>query len=252
MINAQFLDNQMTSASNTAARQPVVLVGTRTIDRIPTPGGIREAAGGPPTFVEPVLRAFGWQCLLVTGQTAVVDVIPRGEGEEVVISELPPIPLPAALTGAAIIFSPIMREIDIHRLPALEGLVVTDLQGFVRHPGAPSGHPDHDVDLLPLLRETQVVKGTPTELAALSAPSRLLLDHRILVLTRGRAGAQIVTGDEVVTIPAEPVSGVNTLGAGDTFLASFTAGLLDGATPAAAATAAARFTEAVLRRRRRR
>ncbi len=250
MIGAQAVNNQVTFANNGGQKQPIILVATVTVDRTATPDGILEVAGGPPNFAGPALNNLGWSYRLLTGQTAIVDVISRDGEEEVVIPALPAIPLPVSLEAPAIILSPIMREIDIYALPDLDGLIVADLQGFVRHPGIPSGRPDRDVDLRPLLQRVHVVKATRTELEALSEPSRRMLQDIMLVVTRGHAGAQIITRNDSVTIPAHPVSGVNTIGAGDTFLAAFTAHLLAGADPAEAGNAAARFTEAFLCKRR--
>lgn len=228
----------------------IILISTRTVDRVSTPDGIVEAAGGPPRFVVPALAHLGWDCQVITGAVATVEVVARDGGEEYVVPSLPAIRLPGRVRADAIILSPIMREIDIYRLPDLEGMVVADLQGFVRHPGVRSGNPDRNVDLTPLLRHVDVVKATAGELDALSRPSRAMLSDKMLVMTCGQQGALVIQGGTSATIPGRPVNGVPTIGAGDTFLAYFTARVLEGAAADEAARVAARLTEAFLKARR--
>lgn len=250
MINALGDGVQMTSDDEADSEPSIILVSTRTVDRVPTPDGILEVAGGPPRFVVPALETLGWRCRVVTGPLATVEVVVYSGGEEYVVPTLPLIHLPACLHADAIILSPIMREINIQRLPRFEGMVVADLQGFVRNPGVPSGRLNNNVDLTPLLGHVAVVKATTSELAALSKPSRAMLSGKVLLLTRGRAGALVIQGDRTATVESRTVSGVPTIGAGDTFLACFTGCLLNGATAEEAALAAARFTEAFLETRR--
>lgn len=250
MINVPGDEGQSGSADQTFPQRSIILISTETIDCISTPDGILEVAGGPPRFVVPALAALGWHCRLVTGALARVEVVMQAGGEEYIVPPLPRIHVPPCLRARAIILSPIMREINIHAIPHFEGTAVADLQGFVRHPGVRSGRPDRNVDLTPLLRRVDVVKATAGELDALSTSSRAMLRDKVLLLTRGREGALVIQGDHVAAIRPQPVSGVGTIGAGDTFLAYFTGSLLDGATPEEAAIAATRFTETFLEARR--
>jgi fructokinase len=80
---------------------------------------------------------------------------------------------------------------------------------------------------------------TPAQLAA-----RFIGDGRptqLLVVTRGRDGAEAVTRRARLSVPAVPVVVVDTVGAGDTFTAALLAGLADSGllSPAALATRAA-------------
>jgi len=66
---------------------------------------------------------------------------------------------------------------------------------------------------------------TPAQLAA-----RLLGGARatqLLVVTRGRDGAEVATRRSLFSVPAVPVTVVDTVGAGDTFTAALLAGLAD-------------------------
>jgi fructokinase len=77
---------------------------------------------------------------------------------------------------------------------------------------------------------------TPAQLAA-----RFIGDGRptqLLVVTRGRDGAEAVTRRTRLSVPAVPVAVVDTVGAGDTFTAALLAGLAGSGllSPAALAT----------------
>jgi fructoselysine 6-kinase len=62
---------------------------------------------------------------------------------------------------------------------------------------------------------------------------------RHVLVTRGKAGAILLSGGETFCAPAAPATVVDTLGAGDTFIARTLYGLLAGETPAAILAAAA-------------
>jgi fructokinase len=71
-------------------------------------------------------------------------------------------------------------------------------------------------------------------LDATAAPAKLLLELRarygldLVALTRGPHGALLVTRDEVIDQPGIPTEVVDTVGAGDSFTAALTIGLLRG------------------------
>jgi sugar/nucleoside kinase (ribokinase family) len=186
---------------------------------------------------------------LVTGGTAVVEVIPGPDGEKYVIPRLDPIPIPSPLLGDAIVLSPIMREIAPDSIPDVRGLLALDLQGFVRLPGDRAGGLDRDVDLAALLARVDVIKAADPELAALTPESRAAARSAIVLITHGDQGATIQQGERADRIEARPVPAPNTIGAGDTFLSAFIVALLDGNDTVTAGERAARFTEGVLRER---
>ena len=229
----------------------ITVVSTRTIDRVPDPatGGVREVPGGPATYLIRALERLGCEHRIITGQQALVDVIPGPEGEQYLIPLLEPIPLPARLTGDAVILSPIMQEIDPDVLPEVEGLLILDLQGFVREPGKTQSDVARHFDLTALLRRASLVKASENELARLTSESRDALTRTTLLLTRGASGALVRHPEGEHFVAARPVEVSNTIGAGDTFLAAFTNAMVRGAPFEDAGRQAARFTEQVLRER---
>jgi hypothetical protein len=232
------------------ARQRVTLVSTNTRDTMTLPGGGRQTIpGGPAFYIGEALRCLGLECELLTGAVAEVEVISTPRGEEYVIPEIPLIELPARLECAALVLSPIVREINPDGVPEVDGLLVIDLQGFVREPGVSSGEVTSKFNVATLLARADVVKASESEIDRLTDHSRQALAGTILLTTMGERGALVRCDDRECLVPARLVKTPYTIGAGDSYLAGFTAALLDGCTPIQAAEKAARFTENVLRQR---
>jgi hypothetical protein len=232
------------------ARHRVTLVSTNTRDTLTLQDGSRQTIpGGPAFYIGDALRRLGLDCELLTGDVAEVEVISTPHGEEYVIPALPPIRLPERFECAALVLSPIVREINPAAVPEVDGLLVLDLQGFVREPGVSSGEVTTKFDLANLLVRAHVVKASESELDRLTDASRAALAGTILLTTMGERGAVVRCDSRECLIPARLVETPYTIGAGDSYLAGFTAALLDGCEPIHAAEKAARFTEAVLRQR---
>jgi hypothetical protein len=229
----------------------ITLVSTRTVDHLPLPGGsgVRDLPGGPATYIGDAFRRLGRPFTLITGELADVQVLPAGEGQEYLIPALPPIPLPDRLEGPAAVISPIIGEVRPERVPPADGLLVIDLQGFVRRPGVPTGESAGLFELSGLLQRAQVVKASQSELGRLTPESLAALDGVLLLDTLGARGLILRDGRRQHRISGRPVEAAHTIGAGDTLLAGFVDALLSGHGPGAAARQAMDFTEAVLRER---
>jgi sugar/nucleoside kinase (ribokinase family) len=228
----------------------VILVSTRTIDRLPlSDGSVREIPGGPATYVAEAFRRLGRQFTLITGERADVEVIPGEDGQEYIIPALPPIALPPRLTASAVLISPIVGEVPPDAIPPVDGLLVVDLQGFVREAGRPTGVFSRPFDLTGILRRAHVVKGSTSELCRLTHESRRVLRHRLLLESRGGQGLVLHDGARDTRFDASPIASPHTIGAGDTMLAAFVDSLLTSNSPASAAREAVAFTETVLRER---
>lgn len=240
--------NERGQASHAAHR--VTLVSTRTRDTLTLPDGSRKTIpGGPANYIGEAFRRLGLECDLLTGEVADVEVISTSHGEEYVIPALAPIPLPVSLECAALLLSPIVREICPDAVPEVDGLLVIDLQGFVREPGVSSGDVTTKFDLTDLLTRADVVKASESELQRLTDSSRHALHGAILLTTLGERGALICCDHRERFVPARIIETPYTIGAGDSYLAGFTAAILDRSDPIQAAEKAARFTEDVLRQR---
>ena len=210
-------------------------------------GSCLELPGGPAHYIAHALRLLRRPHRVVTGEIVTVEVIPGPGGDQhYLIPELPRLVLPYPLSDAAIILSPIMNEIGGDSVPDVEGLLVVDLQGFVRLPGVPTSRLADDVDLCPLLSRAHVIKAAPDELKALDSRSRGAIEGRTLLLTRGSSGLTMRTPDDEIDIEVSPVRAAHTIGAGDTLLAAFVAARVDGAGNEQAIRSAVQFTQSML------
>lgn len=229
----------------------VTVVSSHTVDVFPGMNGQlgREVPGGPARYIVEALTRLGCQSQVITGGLVRVEVVPTSSGEEYVIPPVAPIELPESLPGDAVILSPVMEEINPSNLSTVSGLLVVDLQGFVRQPNRQSGQVNASFELSGLLRRASVVKASSREIELLSEASKDALQSSILVVTHGSEGAVIQSPDGQWEIAARPVPASNTVGAGDTFLAAFVYELLQRKSPPRAGEAAARFTESLLQER---
>lgn len=228
----------------------ITLVSTHTVDRIPGPNGAsREIAGGPAHYIGKALERLGCPWRLITGEMARVEVLFGPQGEDYIIPSLPRIQLPPRFATQAVILSPIMQEIDPQAVPPVDGMLVADLQGFVREPLTPFYRVRRTFSLERLLRRAALVKAHEAELERLDHPSRRALADTLLVITRGADGVLLRRGGEEEQVQVSAVEAAETIGAGDTFLAAMVVGLLDGQTPRDSAERAAQFVAEMLRER---
>jgi fructoselysine 6-kinase len=99
---------------------------------------------------------------------------------------------------------------------------------------------DHRRAIAPLCFLASVSGGDlPPETIAAIAGELLDAGAKWVLVTRGREGASLFTGANRFDVPAVPVEVVDTLGAGDTFIARVLYGLVGGETPEALLKAAA-------------
>jgi sugar/nucleoside kinase (ribokinase family) len=143
-----------------------------------------------------------------------------------------------------------MREIDPDAFPSVEGLLVVDVQGFVREPGVRTDQVKGPYHLAGLLGRAGLVKASDEELALLDAESTEALSKTTVLATGGSRGAKVLRDGQAIEIPVKRVEGVHTIGAGDIFLACMTWEMVRGKPAAEAALVSARFTEALLLERR--
>ncbi|MGH2441598.1 MAG: PfkB family carbohydrate kinase, partial [Chloroflexota bacterium] len=219
---------------------------------LPLPDGrIREIPGGPATYIGGALRRLGFACRMITGEHVLVDVLRGDHGEEYVIPAIPKIALPPTFDTEAVILSPIIREIDPDAVPEVKGMLVLDLQGFVRQPGRSSAEAAGEYELGSLLRRASVVKASPNELERLTEASRQAMPSTcLLVITHGVEGLTVRFDGGEQFLPALPIRAPYTIGAGDTLLAGIVTGLLQKRPPLEAVERSMRFTEVVLKERR--
>jgi len=150
--------------------------------------------------------------------------------------------VPAELRGAPVAFvGPVAAECERAFLAGLAARFVgVGLQGWLRTAEA-------DGRVVPALA-SEALDPPPVGAAVLSEhdhPDAEAIARRfaacgaVVAITRGSRGATVLWRDSRVDVPAAPASEVDSTGAGDVFGLVFTLRLAGGATPAAAAEAAA-------------
>ncbi|MCS7252215.1 MAG: PfkB family carbohydrate kinase [Anaerolineae bacterium] len=93
----------------------------------------------------------------------------------------------------------------------------------------PMGHHLAPDDLRVVLAIASVVLLTEEEAEALSMdPARIAREGPVVVIKRGPAGCQILTGEEKIDVPGFPVHAVDPVGAGDSFDAGLVYGWMKG------------------------
>jgi sugar/nucleoside kinase (ribokinase family) len=238
-------------AGGSGDERSITLVSTHTIDEISGPDGhTQRRPGGPAHYVGAALDRLGFRYKLITGSRPRVQVISDIDGEQYLIPAIPPIALPTTIECCAAILSPVIGEIEPGTVPAVDGLLVVDVQGFVREPGVPSGRVSRKFDLSSVISRADVVKAGERELGLLDTRSKKLLGRTTFIETRGSRGAVIHLGARSYTVGVREVREVDTIGAGDTFLAAFVVAILKGADELAAGESAGRFTSEILTERR--
>lgn len=228
--------------------EPIIIVSTVTRDRLPATGTQPERiiTGGPAHYLAVAFERLSAPFQILTNGTVDVEVVASERGEAYIIPALDCIRLPQSVSGSAVVLSPIMREIDPEAVPHVEGLLVVDVQGFVREPGVRTDQVTGPYHLAPLLRRADLVKASEEELALLDAETTAALSETTVLATGGARGANVVRDGHVVEIAVNRVDGVHTIGAGDIFLACMTWEMIRGEPAVEAARVAARFTEALL------
>jgi hypothetical protein len=240
----------MSNAHATVRRreQSIVVVSTCTTDWILDPAGgpAMPVPGGPGYYIPRALDMLDAPYTLLTGERIDVEARHTPNGEAYRLPPIAPIPLPAAIDADAVILSPIIREIDPFHLPQIHGLLIVDIQGLVRTPNVWTNETRGPFAAAPLLERADLIKASIDEVALLDDESKDALRRSQALITGGHHGAKIVGPQGELTIAVNRVDTENTIGAGDTFLASLTWALVRGASTEDAANEAARFTESVL------
>lgn len=155
----------------------------------------------------------------------------------------------------AVLFAPVAAEVSADAVRAIRAPVrAAGLQGWLRQPDAEGWigllEPERiNRDLAAALRDLDLLMASAEDLDGAEGPPAIARlrawagSGPALVVTAGVHGAWLDTGvDDPRHVPAEPVMGRNTIGAGDAFAAVLTAGLGSGLDLATASTEAARAT----------
>lgn len=186
--------------------------------------------GGPAEFFRQVFEDTSQSVQLITGQRMQVriKVVPGMPEVGKVIDDGSTQKLPN-IDSPNLLLSTLAREWDILPLKDYSGRVFLDVQGFVRNPASGFGKKQVWREIELISSNLFCIKATEIELEFL--PSRFVQDqieNRCLLLTKGPQGSEIFfRGQSQVYKPEESLNPPDTLGAGDTYLATFAKELIE-------------------------
>lgn len=174
--------------------------------------------GGPAYWIEQTIKSLRVPHRVVAGRPARVRVVVDHHGEHGTMERVDRIDLRRPTKAKAFIISTVHDEFDLNIIPQLCGIVAVDIQGYVR-----AAHTRGQKLVLPSLvrRKVAIMKGTIHEYRALAPALQYDQKRRILIITKGQRGALVYDHGKRFIVKAHPVHAVNTIGAGDVFLAAF-------------------------------
>lgn len=184
---------------------------------------IRRQNGGPALYLKRALENERALFTLKTGKKIEVQILLTNNGE---FGKVPKNPRPRNVTFSKIttpylIISTVLDEFDLNNLSTYRGQVFMDIQGYVRN-----GDDFGKKKLWQSSDETNAkifcLKGTAEEVQYLPKKVKQTQKKKVLIITKGRRGCEVFAlGKRYIVIPPQVVTGVDTIGAGDTFFAYF-------------------------------
>ncbi len=206
-------------------KNKITILSTFASDKIINQQSLRfvEQEGGPAFYFKKVFAQEKINFSLLTGQKLNVEILVTSKGEFGKISKKPLIRKVQfkKIKTPFLLISSVFNEFNLEQLPAFQGLVFLDIQGYVRNNGSfgqkKIWQPDKAV-----FANVFCLKSTQGELKYL--PSKYIKEQKqkILLVTKGSLGCDVFAFGQKFTIKAAKIIKLdNALGAGDTFFAYF-------------------------------
>lgn len=205
-------------------KQTLLVISSFAKDRITyiESGKTLEKIGGPAFWISKTLKDIGTEFDLITGQKeAQIEIIVDKNGEKGFIRSVNEIPLKTKKSADFIIISTIADEFKLEMIDEnLEGEIALDLQGYIR-----SSKLNNKKFTLPkaIEKKINIIKLTEEELSSLENEFIDTYPNIIFIITKGQFGADIIKNSKSYHYNAPQIELMDTLGAGDVFLAAFTA-----------------------------
>jgi len=181
-----------------------------------------EKLGGPAFWISETLKDLKIDFDILTGKKrAEVEIFIDDSQENGIIKSVDKIALKEKRKADLIIISTISNEFDLGLISdKLDGDVVLDMQGYVRHAKLLNNNFNFPTNLA---KRIKIIKATEEESAHLKTELADIHSGIILLITKGKDGADIVENGKKYSFQAPEIkSASNTLGAGDVFLTAFT------------------------------
>lgn len=189
---------------------------------------VGEVPGGPALYLTNVLRREGVPfVLLAPNARGVVEIRITTDGEAGRIIEKPEVSQIdfSSIATPVLLISSLCGEFSLEGLSRFQGRVFLDVQGYVNDPlrlgGKIAWKPSSKV-----VKSTSCLKGTDQEIQQLPAAVIEAQKKKMLIITRGSNGCELfLRGERFPVKPSSVVETKNAIGAGDTFFATFVAGV---------------------------
>ncbi|MEK7556620.1 MAG: PfkB family carbohydrate kinase [Patescibacteria group bacterium] len=182
-----------------------------------------ERLGGPALFIRHALEREGIDFVLEDSLAGVVEIDVHERGTIVKVPPRRSIDF-AAVATPYLLISTLRDEVDLAGVDQYRGKVFLDVQGYVR---SDRGSGSKAMWQAPesVTRSVLCLRGTSEELEYIDTEWLTYQKNEgILLRTMGAKGCELfVQGTQHHILPARVVSTTNTVGAGDTFFASFLA-----------------------------
>lgn len=189
---------------------------------------IEETPGGPMLFIKAALEKLGLKPEIFYGEQVLVEILVKENDELGKINE-PKIkkPLPKITSNSAIV-STLLDEWSLTNVGEYKGQLFVDIQGYVRD-GSTFGKKKAWEEIKELTPYIFCLKGNDLEIAQL--PKEVVDDQkkdRMLIVTKGQRGVEIFyRGNSYNFVPKRIIKPKHTIGAGDTWFASFVAKFIE-------------------------
>jgi len=188
-------------------------------------GETLEKIGGPAFWISRTLKDIGMKFDIITGKRdAEIEITVNKNGESGIIRSVSEIIPEAEINADFIIISTIADEFKLETISNnFKGEIALDLQGYIR-----ASKLNNKEFILPknIGKKIKIIKLTEEELDFLKSKFIDSYPDIIFIITKGKFGADIIKNGSSFHYCAPKIKFIDTLGAGDVFLAAFTAQII--------------------------
>lgn len=182
---------------------------------------LRKENGGPAYFISNVFNRNKFPFSIVASSQMTVDIILTDEGEFGKVNPIPTILIDfSKIKMPNVLVSPILDEFTLEKSEKYDGKLFLDIQGFIRNAGSmekKTWNPSKELG-----NSIFCLKVADYELPFINSDFINKQKQKILLETAGAKGATIYAFGKKHFTEAKKMNGLkDTIGAGDTFLASF-------------------------------
>lgn len=226
------------------AKMPITVVSTYTTDVLLNERGeqLEVDEVGPARFIRNALENEDLQFDLIAGSPMTVEILVTSKGEFGKVPNRPTKRRIPAFTSDWVIISTVLDEWDVASITRWPARLFVDLQGYVRN-GNDFGCKQQWDEVGLFADNVFCLKGTREEFEYIPKKIVEQQKQRMMVITDGSKGIELFYKGRLVRIPVHRLIGLkDTIGAGDTFMASLAAAMYKGLEPIEAVEYSSKMT----------